>query len=133
MHPLLLPKTLVITEDGIELRWFGKRLGNVPFVNVEDVVVKTRAMAGQTADGAFWQSFFAGGLIAGYVARSRFNPHEPIGFIIQLAHAHDPDTIWPRGLFAREQLKRVDVNYYWKVPHKKLVDRICKALARDSQ
>ncbi len=133
VNALLVPKTLLVTEDGIELRWLGKRLGNVPFLNVEDVVVKTRGMAGQTADSAFWQGFFAGGLIAGYVARSRFNPHEPIGFIIKLSDADDPDTFWPRGLFARKQIKRLDVHYYWKLPHKKLVDKIRRALPRDTQ
>lgn len=130
MNATLLPKTLEVTDEGIELRWFTKRLGNVPFANLKQVRVKTRAMAGQTADSVSFQAFLAGGVIAAMVARNRFDPDEPIGFIIQLAKADDPDTFWPRGIFKRAEKKRLEVHYYWQVPHTRLVQKIDKALSR---
>jgi hypothetical protein len=130
MHATLLPKTLEITDEGIELRWFKKRLGKVPFANVKDVYVKTRAMAGQTAAGAFWQGFYAGGFIAAYAAQSRFDPNESIGFVIKLADDRDPDTFWPKGFFQKDQKKRLEVRYYWKLSHGRLVEKIANAVAR---
>ena len=130
MHDTLLPKTLEITDEGLELRWFKKRLGRVPFTNVKDVFVKTRAMAGQTAQGAYWQGFLSGGLIGGFLAQSRFDPDESIGFVIRLADASDPDTAWPKGFFKKDQKKRLEVHYYWKQPHGRLVEKIAKAVAR---
>jgi hypothetical protein len=130
LNATLLPKTLEVTEDGIELRWFAKRLGHVPFANMKGVTVKTRAMAGETANTAFWQAFFAGGLIGGLIAQRRFDPNEPIGFIIKLIDADDPDTSWPRGLFKSAPHKRLDVHYYWKLPHARLVQKIDAALVR---
>jgi hypothetical protein len=129
LHATLLPKTLEITKEGIELRWFKKRLGKVPFANVKDVFVKTRAMAGETAGWAFWQGFLSGGLIGGFLAQSRFDPNEPIGFVIRLADGRDPDTFWPRGFFQRGQIKRLELHYYWKLPHGRLVEKIAKAVA----
>jgi hypothetical protein len=64
------------------------------------------------------------------IARSRFDPNEPIGFIVQLEKATDPDTFWPVGIFNRGLKKRLEVNYYWKVPHTRLVQKIDKALSR---
>ncbi len=130
LHATLLPKTLEITDEGIELRWFKKRLGKVPFGNVKDVIVKTRAMAGQTAGGAFWQGFLSGGLIGGFIAQSRFDPNESIGFVIKLADGSDPDTSWPKGFFQKEQKKRLEVHYYWKLSHGRLVEKIASAVAR---
>ncbi len=130
LNATLLPKTLEVTEEGIELRWFRKRLGSVPFANVKEVIVKTRSMAGQTADGVSAQAMFTGGFIAAMIARSRFDPNEPIGFIIKLFDADDTDTSWPKGLFRKDLRKQIDVGYYWKLPHRKLVDRIDKALTR---
>lgn len=130
LHASLLPKTLEITDEGIELRWFKKQLGNIPFANVKEVFVKTRAMAGQTAEGAFWQAAFRGGLIGGLIAQSRFNPDESIGFVIKLAKDRDPDTFWPRGYFQKNQKKRIEVAYYWKLPHERLVEKIASAVAR---
>jgi hypothetical protein len=130
LHATLLPRTLEVTDEGIELRWFKKRLGKVPFANVRDVYVKTRAMAGLTASGAFWQGFFAGGLIAGSIAQSRFDPNEPIGFVIKLADGDDPDTSWSKGFFQKGQRKRLELDYYWKLPHGRLVEKIANALAR---
>ena len=130
LNATLLPKTLEIADDGVELRWFKKRIGWVPFANVKDVFVKTRAMAGQTAEQAFWQASFRGGWIAGLIARSRFNPNESIGFVIKLADGGDPDTFWPKGFFKKQQKKRLEVLYYWKLPHDRLVEKIAKAAAR---
>jgi hypothetical protein len=130
MKATLLPKTLEITDEGIELRWFTKRLGKVPFANMKNAIVKTRAMAGQTADSASFQAFLAGGFIAAMIARNRFDPNEPIGFIIQLEKAGDPDTFWPRSIFKRSQKKRLEVHYYWKVSHTRLVQKIDRALSR---
>jgi hypothetical protein len=130
LNASLLPKTLEITGEGIELRWFKKQIGNIPLDNVKDVIVKTRAMAGQTAQGAFWQASLRGGLIGGLIAQSRFNPDEPIGFIIKLATDRDPDTFWPRGYFQKSQKKRIEVAYYWTVPHDRLVEKIDSAVAR---
>ena len=130
MHATLLPKTLEVTGDAVELRWFKKRLGRIPLVNVKDVFVKTRTMAGQTAEGAFGQAMFTGGLIAGLIAKSRFDPDEPIGFVIRLADADDPDTFWPRRLFGKAQRKRLEVLDYWRLPHGKLVEKIARAAAR---
>jgi hypothetical protein len=133
MHATLLPKTLAITAEGIELRWFKKRLGKIPFANMKDVYVKTRAMAGQTAGRAFWQGFLAGGLIGGLAAQSRFDPNESIGFIIKLADSSDPDTSWPKGFFQKELKKRLEVNHYWVMSHRQLVERIADAVARHKQ
>ncbi len=130
LHATLLPKRLEISDEGIHLYWFRKELGRVPFANMREVIVKTRAMAGETADKAFWQASFAGGWIAGMVARRRFDPNEPIGFIIKLADADDPDTFWPKKFFGGGINKRLDVPYYWKVKHDRLVQKIAKALAR---
>jgi hypothetical protein len=130
LNASLLPKTLEITDEGVELRWFTKRLGRVPFANMRGVLVKTRAMAGETADSAFWNAFFAGGWIAGMMARSRFDPDEPVGLVIKLRDAQDPDTFWPRGIFRRDPRKRLDVHYYWQLPHGQLVEKIAKALSR---
>jgi hypothetical protein len=130
LHATLLPKTLEITDEGIELFWFTKRLGKVPFTNVKEAFVKTRAMAGQTAEGAAAQAFFTGGWIAGMVAQSRFDPNESIGIVIKLADGSDPDTFWPKGLFKKAQKKRLEVDYYWKLPHGKLVEKIAKAVER---
>src|SRR5580700_10818100 len=112
LHATLLPKTLEITNDGIELRWFKKRLGRVPFANVKDVFVKTRGMAGQTAQGAYWQGFLSGGLVGGFLAQSRFDPDESIGFVIKLMDGSDPDTNWPKGFFRKDQNKRLEVYHY---------------------
>ena len=130
LNATLLPKTLEIADDGVELRWFKKRLGWVPFANVKDVFVKTRAMAGQTAQQAFWQASFRGGFIAGYIAQSRFDPNESIGLVIKLADGDDPDTFWPNGFFKKQPKKRVEVLYNWKLPHERLVEKIAKAAAR---
>jgi hypothetical protein len=129
-HATLLPKTLAITDAGIELLWFTKRLGNVPFANVKEAFVKTRAMAGQTAQGAFWQGAFAGGLIGGLVAQSRFDPNESIGFVIKLEDGGDPDTFWPKPLFKKAQKRRLEVDDSWTLPHGQLVEKISKAAAR---
>ena len=71
--------------------------GRVPFTNVKDVFVKTRGMAGQTAQGAYWQGFLSGGLVGGFLAQSRFDPDESSGFVIKLADSRDLDTFWPKG------------------------------------
>ncbi len=130
LNATLLPKTLEITDEGIELRWFKKRLGKVPFANVKDVFVKTRAMAGQTAAGAFWEASFRGGLIGGLIAQSRFDPDESIGFVIKLVDSSDPDTTWPKGFFRKDPKKRLEVDYYWKLSHGRLVEKIASAVAR---
>jgi hypothetical protein len=130
LNASLLPRTLEITDEGVELRWFTKRLGRVPFANMRGVLVKTRAMAGETTDSAFWSAFFAGGWIAGMMARSRFDPDEPVGLVIKLRDAQDPNTFWPRGIFRRGPRKRLDVHDSWKLPHGQLVEKIGKALAR---
>jgi hypothetical protein len=88
-------------------------------------------LAGQTADSAFQDAFFVGGLIGAIIARSRFDPDEPIGFIIKLLDADDPDTFWPKGVFGKRHRKRLDVPYYWKLPHGRLVEKIRDALSRD--
>jgi hypothetical protein len=133
LNATLLPKTLHIGEDRLEFFWFSKQLGQVPYANVKEVIVKTRAMAGQTANSAFWQGFLAGGLIAGLIASRRFNPHEPIGIIIKLVKAHDPDTFWPQGWFRKADTKQIEALYIWKLPHPRLVDKISKALDRYSE
>jgi hypothetical protein len=130
LNASLLPKTLEINDEGIELRWFKKRLGMIPFANVKDVFVKTRAMAGQSAEGAFWQASLRGGLIGGLIAQSRFDPNESIGFVIRLADSNDPDTFWPKGIFGKQQKKRLEVHYYWRLPHDRLVEKIASAVAR---
>lgn len=126
----LLPKTLHITDDGLLLFWFSKQVGNVPFANVKDVLVKTRAMAGETADGAVWQGFLAGGIIGAIIARSRFDPDESIAFVIRLSRADDPNTFWPRGFFQAAKRKRLDVHYSWELSHAGLVQKIAAAFSR---
>jgi hypothetical protein len=96
---------------------------------VKDVFVKTRAMAGQTAQGAYWDGFFRGGLIGGFVAQSRFDPDESIGFVIQLADSKDPDTLWPKSIFKKAHKKRLEVDYYWIMSHERLVEKITQAVA----
>ena len=134
LHATLLPRTLAITDEGIELLRFGKRLGKIPFANIKDVFVQTRAMAGQTAQGAYWQGFLRGGLIGGFIAQSRFDPDESIGFVIKLAKSSDPTTSWPRGLFKgffkKQQPKRLEVLDYWKLSHGRLVEKIAKEVSR---
>lgn len=133
MNATLLPRTLRVADGNLEFFWFRKQLGRIPLANVKNVIIKTRAMAGQTADKAYWNAFFAGGIIAATVARHRFDPNEPIGFIIQLVDARDPDTFWPRGIIKRFKStpgKRIEVDYYWKLPHRRLVEKITKALSR---
>jgi hypothetical protein len=133
MHATLLPKTVEVNDEAVELRWFKRRLGRVPLANVRDVFVQTRAMAGQTAQGAFEQGAFRGGLIGGLVAQSRFDPNETIGFVIRLADGDDPDTFWPKGFFGKAPKKRLEVFHYWKVPHDRLVEKIAKAAARHKE
>ncbi|HZZ82571.1 MAG TPA: hypothetical protein VFE62_28995 [Gemmataceae bacterium] len=133
LNATLLPRTLEITNEGIELRWFQKKLGNVPFANVKEVFVKTRAMAGETAEGAYWQAFLTGGFIAATIARNRFNPNEPIGIVITLMDGKDPDTFWPRTLFKKNHKKRLEVLYHWKLPHKRIVEKITKAVSRHKE
>ncbi len=130
LNASLLPKTLEVTKDGIELLWLGKRRGLIPFANVRDVYVQTRAMDGETAEGAYWQAFLAGGLIGGLIARSRFDPDEPVGFVIRLADGRDPDTSWPRSIFKKAPTRRIEVRYFWKLLHRRLVEKIARALAR---
>jgi hypothetical protein len=79
---------------------------------------------------AFWQAFFAGGLIGGLIAQSRFDPNEPVGFIIKLVDADSPDTYWPRAFFKSPPHKQLDVLYHWRIPHPRLVKKIEAALAR---
>jgi hypothetical protein len=130
LNATLLPKTLHVTDDALQLFWFKKQIGEVPFGNLKEVIVLTRAMAGQTADKAWAQAFFSGGLIAATIARSRFKPDEPIGFIIRVADPDDPDMFWPKGFFKRKNPKRIEVRYYWKSPHPALVQKVSTALSR---
>jgi hypothetical protein len=133
LHATILPKTLQISDDGLLLFWGKKKLGEVPFANVKDVMVKTRAMAGQTANSAFWQGFLQGGLIGGAMARSRFDPNESVGIVIRLADPEDADTFWPKGLFKSDKKKRLEVDYCWELSHTKLVEKIATALSRHKQ
>ena len=87
-------------------------------------------MAGQTAEGVAAQAMFRGGWIAAMVARSRFKPDEPIGFIIRVADPDDPDMFWPKGFFKRKNPKRIEVRYFWKSPHPAIVQKVSTALSR---
>jgi hypothetical protein len=130
LHATVLPKTLHVTDDALQLFWFNKQIGEVPFANLKEVIVLTRAMAGQTADKAWSQAFFAGGVIAATIARSRFKPDEPIGFIIRVADPDDPEMVWPKGFFKRKNPKRIEVRYFWKSPHPAIVQKVSAALSR---
>jgi hypothetical protein len=130
LNASLLPMTLEITDEGVRLYWLSRQLGNIPFANMKGVIVKTRAMAGETADSAYWNGFFAGGLIGGAVAQSRFDPDESVGFIIKLVDADDPDTFWPKGIFGKGPRKRLEASDSWKLPHGRLVEKIRTALSR---
>ncbi len=130
MHTTLFPRTLSLADDSLVLLWGKKRLGQVPFANIEDVIVKTRAMAGDTAEKAYWQSWWAGGALAGMAARARFNPDESVGFIIRLTSGNDPGTFWPKGFFRPNKKTRLDVHYFWELPHGELVERIMKEVKR---
>src|ERR1700722_5706116 len=44
LHATLLPKTLHVTDDALQLYWFKKQIGEVPFGNLKEVIVLTRAM-----------------------------------------------------------------------------------------
>jgi hypothetical protein len=130
MNATFLPKTLHVADDVLQLFWFKKQIGEVPYANIKEVIVLTRAMAGQTAGGAWAQGFFSGGLIGATIAQSRFKPDEPIGFVIRITDPDDPDMFWPKGFFKRKNPKRIEVRYYWKSPHPAIVQKISTALSR---
>ena len=130
MTATFLPKTLHVADDALRLFWFKKQIGEVPFANLKEIIVLTRAMAGQTAEGVWARAFFSGGLIAATIARSRFKPDEPIGFVIRITDPEDPDTFWPKGFFKRKNPKRIEVRYYWKSPHPAIVQKVSAALSR---
>ncbi len=131
LNATLLPKTLCVTDNALQLFWLKKQIGEVPFANIkESDLVLTRAMAGQTAEGVAAQAMFRGGWIAAAVAQSRFKPDEPIGFVIRVVDPGDPDMFWPKGFFKRKNPKRIEVRCYWKSPHPTVVRKIAVALAR---
>ncbi len=130
LNATILPRTLHVAADALQLFWFKKKIGEIPYTNIKDANVLTRAMAGQTAQGTWAQALFRGGIIAATIAQSRFKPDEPIGFVIRVTDPDNLDMFWPKGFFKRKNPKRIEVRYYWTSPHPVVVQKIAAALSR---
>ena len=115
LRATLFPKTLQIKNHLLQLYRGEKQLGQIPFGNIVNIRVKTRAMAGETVEGEFIFGMLGAGVIGGLIRSSRFDPNETIGLIVTLRRSNDSDTDWPRRLFQKK--RHIEILLSWELSH----------------